>query len=107
DSFKGGDHDYNDLVFSLRRNTANPAVGALNVDLAGPSTSVKTTFKLLPTNLSRWRPIGGEVGLFPVLDALGTIRAPIPTDVNRTLKPGDAGYAQAALSLVERQVLFT
>lgn len=107
DSFKGGDRDYNDMVFTVRKNAATPTTGALTVDVANPTTSVKTNFAMLPTLNSRYRPIGGEIGIFQVLDALGTIAAPIANDPNRTLKPGDAGYAQAALSQLSKQVLFT
>ncbi|MFT3881000.1 MAG: peptidylprolyl isomerase [Gemmatales bacterium] len=91
DQYKGGDRDYNDMVFSVRKSTATPATGALAVDVANPSTSVKTSFAMLPTLNSRYRPIGGELGLFQVLDAEGTISAPIANNPTRTLKPGDAG----------------
>lgn len=104
---RGGDRDFNDMVFSVRRNTTNPAVGALAVDLAGAGAPVKTNFAMLPTLNSRYRPIGGEIGIFEVLDDQGTIAAPIASNPNRTLKPGDAGYAQAALSQLSRQALFT
>jgi hypothetical protein len=107
DTYKGGDRDYNDMVFSIRKDTAAPATGALAVDLASPTTSVNTNFALLPTLNSRYRPIGGEIGIFEVLDAQGTIAAPIANNPTRTLKPGDAGYAQAALSQLSKQVRFT
>ncbi|HQR07267.1 MAG TPA: peptidylprolyl isomerase [Gemmatales bacterium] len=107
DTYKGGDRDYNDMVFTIRKNTSTPTTGALAADIANPTTSVKTKFAMLPTLNSRYRPIGGEIGIFEVLDAQGTIAAPISSDPNRTLKPGDAGYAQAALSQLSKQVLFT
>lgn len=107
DSLKGGDRDYNDLVFSIRKNTTNPAVGALAVDLAGPAKTVNANFAMLPTLNSRFRPMGGEIGIFEVLDAQGTIAAPTSDNPTRTLKPGDSGYAQAALSQLSKQVLFT
>lgn len=107
DSLKGGDRDFNDMVFSIRKDATTPAVGALAVDLASQSTTVKTKFAMLPTLNSRYRPIGGEIGIFEVLDAQGTIPAPIAGNPTRTLKPGDVGYAQAALSLMSKQVLFT
>lgn len=107
DKFGGGDRDFDDMVFSIRKNTTNPAVGALAVDLASAGTNVKTSFAMLPTLNSRYRAITGEIGIFQVLDALGTIAAPTAADPNRTLKPGDAGYAQAALSQLSKQVLFT
>lgn len=107
DALKGGDRDFNDMVFSIRKSSTTPAVGALAVDLASQSTPVKTNFAMLPTLNSRYRPIGSEIGVFEVLDALGTIAAPLSNDPTRTLKPGDAGYAQAALSQISRQVLFT
>lgn len=107
DTFKGGDRDFNDMVFSIRNGTTAPATGALSVDIASPTTTVKTNFAMLPTLNSRYRPIGGEIGIFEVLDAQGTIAAPIAGNPNRTLKPGDAGYAQAALSQLSMQVLFT
>ena len=77
DSLKGGDRDFNDMVFSIRKSTTTPAVGALAVDLASQTTTVKTNFAMLPTLNSRYRPIGGEIGIFEVLDADGTIAAPI------------------------------
>ncbi|MFO0812147.1 MAG: peptidylprolyl isomerase [Gemmatales bacterium] len=107
DSWKGGDRDFNDMVFSIRKTTTVPAVGALQVDLASPSNQVKGNFAMLPTLNSRYRPMGGEIGIFQVLNAQGTIAAPTTADPNRTLNPGDAGYAQAALSQVGKQVLFT
>lgn len=107
DTWKGGDRDYNDLVFSIRKNPAIKPVGALAVDLAGNGLPVTTKFAMLPTLNSRYRPMGGEIGIFQVLDAEGTIPAPIAGNPDRTLKPGDVGYAQAALSLLSRQALFT
>lgn len=104
---RGGDRDFNDMVFSVRKTITNPAVGALAVDLAGAGQTVKAQFAMLPTLNSRYRPMGGEIGIFEVLDDLGTIAAPIASNPNRTLKPGDAGYAQAALSQLSRQVLYT
>jgi hypothetical protein len=107
DHWKGGDRDYNDMVFSIRKATNTPAVGALKVDLAGPETQVKGQFAMLPTLNSRYRPIGGEIGIFQVLNAQGTIAAPTTANPDRVLNPGDAGYAQAALSQISKQVLFT
>lgn len=107
DTWKGGDRDFNDMVFSVRENPQVSAVGALPVDLAGNGQPVTTRFAMLPTLNSRYRPMGGEIGIFQVLDAEGTIPAPIAGNPDRTLKPGDIGYAQAALSLLSRQVLFT
>ena len=107
DTLKGGDRDYNDMVFSVRNSTTAPATGALVADIASPTTTVKANFAMLPTLNSRYRPIGGEIGIFEVLDAEGTISAPIAGNPTRTLKPGDAGYAQAALSELSLQVLFT
>ncbi|HMO35400.1 MAG TPA: peptidylprolyl isomerase [Gemmatales bacterium] len=104
---RGGDRDFNDMVFSVRSIATNPAVGALKVDLAGAGQPVKANFAMLPTLNSRYRPMGGEIGIFEVLDAQGTIAAPLPNNPNRTLKPGDVGYAQAALSQASRQTLFT
>jgi hypothetical protein len=101
-----GDRDYNDMVFSIRQGTTNPAVGALAADIANSGTTVTTSFGLLPTLASRFRPIAGEIGIFPVLNALGAVRAPTTADPNRTLNPGDDGYAQAALSQQGVQVLF-
>lgn len=106
DVFGGGDRDFDDMVFSIRRNATTPAVGGLAVDLAD-SGNVKTSFAMLPTLNSRYRPINGEIGIFEVLDALGTIAAPTTSDPTRTLKPGDSGYAQAVLAQQSRQVLFT
>lgn len=106
DTFKGGDRDFDDMVFSVRQSSTTPAVGALAVDAAAAGQTVKTSFALLPGTGLKAK-IGGEVGIFPVLDALGTINAPTASDPNRQLKPGDAGYAQAALSQTGKQVLFT
>lgn len=107
DAWKGGDRDFDDMVFSVRQNSAAPAVGAFAVDAAATGQTVQASFALLPGPTTRYRSIGGEIGIFPVLDALGTISAPTPTDPNRTLKPGDSGYAQVALSLTGKQALYT
>jgi cyclophilin family peptidyl-prolyl cis-trans isomerase len=102
-----GDRDYNDLVFSIRNGTTNPAFGALAADIANPATTVNASFGLLPTLSSRFRPMAGEIGIFPILNASGAVRAPTANNPNATLNPSDAGYAQAALSQQGVQVLFT
>jgi cyclophilin family peptidyl-prolyl cis-trans isomerase len=108
DALNGGDHDYNDMVFSIRPNTQQGAnVGAIAVDIAGPATTVKTTFAMLPTIVNRFRPMAGEIGIFPVLDLLGTVANPTASNPGQVIRPGEANYMQVALSQPGTQVLFT
>lgn len=85
DVTNGGDRDFNDVVFTVSR----PGI-------AVPGTIGQTT----PTRfswLSRSAAYQNEMGLFFVDDAEGRIG---------NLRPGDPGYAQAALAAERRQVVF-
>lgn len=101
----GGDRDYNDFVFAVKAKSSS-IPGIIAVDAAAPVQTVATTFNLLVTNKNRFAALTGEVGFFPVLDDQGSVAAPTATDKTRKLRPGDAGYLEAALNQSGTQVLF-
>ncbi|MCY2968015.1 MAG: peptidylprolyl isomerase [Planctomycetota bacterium] len=97
----GGDRDYNDIVIGVTPG-ATASVGsaeALRLPSAATQT-VSTSFKLLagdnPTSGGKSK-ADGEIGLFFVTDAGGTVNL---------LAPSAAGYIQAVLGSNTRQVLF-
>lgn len=89
DLFGLGDADFNDVVFNVRR----VGDGEVNSNFQGralatpgrPGQLVRSTFSILRRNAN----LTGEVGVFQVDSADGRIG---------TLKPGDPGYAAAALA---------
>src|SRR5262249_38984493 len=87
DTFGGGDRDFNDAVISVTRSFAIPTPGQT-------SQVVQANF----LRVQRLAAYHNEVGLFLVDKADGSIG---------TLKPGDPGYAQAALASASRQVIFS
>ncbi len=84
----GGDRDYNDMVVLVRRSGSASGVGAIRPPAATGQT-VATTFTLRPGSQSATNTLLGEFGFYSVDDNSGTING---------LRPGDAGYAAAALN---------
>jgi hypothetical protein len=109
DQTGGGDRDFNDVVFFAGPSAAVAQLPseALRVP-GGLDRTVTATARLLPAtkSVTPTRPnpaptsaaISGELGLFRVDDTEGRIG---------TLRPGDAGYAAAAMSSTTRQVVFS
>jgi len=96
DGTAGGDKDYNDMVVSIRKTG-----DTLSPTLTVPTTSDRTltgTGKLqtpVKSSTGTGTPTSGEIGVIVTDDVTGLIG---------TLKPGDAGYAAAALA--RAQILF-
>jgi hypothetical protein len=89
-----GDADYNDLVVDVKLTNDPVAVGAnLQTEMQGelldisgqPATKAKFEF-------SSFAAFNNTVDFYKVLDASGTIKSG-----DKFLKPGDAGYAKAAV----------
>jgi Cadherin-like domain/Domain of unknown function (DUF4114)/RTX calcium-binding nonapeptide repeat (4 copies) len=93
DNIGGGDKDFDDLVIQIQNNTGSIPLGVGQqgtheiFDLVAVTTPVKATFEIK-------RDAGYEdhIGFYKIEDIQGTIK------VGTTLlKPGDAGYRQAAV----------
>lgn len=98
----GGDRDYNDAVITITPGgTASSNIGDTLRIPGGPNHQVSATFTLQPTQkASGGLPAAfatGQIGIFVVSDPSGSING---------ILPGSAGYLQAALGSVSRQVLF-
>ncbi|MFO0824654.1 MAG: peptidylprolyl isomerase [Gemmataceae bacterium] len=96
DGTNGGDRDFNDMVVNVRR-LGDTLSGTLTVP-GGVGRGVTVTSTLqTPARASTGTgtPTKGEIGVIVTDDATGLIG---------TLKPGDAGYAAAALG--RAQILF-
>jgi Domain of unknown function (DUF4114)/RTX calcium-binding nonapeptide repeat (4 copies) len=89
----GGDRDFNDLVFQIQSATGAAPIGITQqgsreiFDLTSLTATARATF-----SVQRDAGFNNHVGFYKIEDAQGSIR------VGTTLlKPGDAGYLQAAI----------
>jgi hypothetical protein len=89
----GGDRDFNDLVFQIQSATGAAPIGITQqgsreiFDLTAVATTAKATF-----TIQRDAGFNNHIGFYKIEDAQGSIKVG-----NTTLKPGDAGYLQAAV----------
>jgi Domain of unknown function (DUF4114)/RTX calcium-binding nonapeptide repeat (4 copies) len=89
----GGDRDFNDLVFQIQSATDVAPIGITQqgsreiFDLTAVATTAKATF-----TVQRDAGFNNHIGFYKIEDAQGSIKVG-----NTTLKPGDAGYLQAAI----------
>jgi Domain of unknown function (DUF4114)/RTX calcium-binding nonapeptide repeat (4 copies) len=89
----GGDKDFNDLVFQIQSATGTAPIGITQqssreiFDLTAVATTAKATF-----TVQRDAGFNNHIGFYKIEDAQGSIKVG-----NTTLKPGDAGYLQAAI----------
>ena len=89
----GGDRDFNDLVFQIQSATAAAPIGITQqgsreiFDLTSVTTTANATFAV-----QRDAGFNNHIGFYKIEDAQGSIRVGAAL-----LKPGDAGYRQAAI----------
>ncbi len=89
----GGDRDFNDLVFQIQSATDAAPIGISQqgkreiFDLTAVATTAKATF-----TVQRDAGFNNHISFYKIDDAEGSIKVG-----NTTLKPGDAGYLQAAV----------
>jgi hypothetical protein len=89
----GGDRDFNDLVFQIQTATGTAPIGITQqgsreiFDLTAVATTAKATF-----TVQRDAGFDNHISFYKIEDAQGSIKVG-----NATLKPGDAGYLQAAV----------
>jgi Domain of unknown function (DUF4114) len=89
----GGDQDFNDLVFQIQPATGAAPIGIAQqgrreiFDLTSVATTANATF-----SIQRDAGFNNHVGFYRIEDAQGSIRVG-----TTTLRPGDAGYLQAAV----------
>jgi hypothetical protein len=89
----GGDGDFNDLVFQIQSATGAAPIGIAQqgireiFDLTGVAATTRATFAV-----QRDAGFNNHVGFYRIEDAQGSIR--VGTSL---LRPGDAGYLQAAI----------
>ncbi|MGL5806006.1 MAG: DUF4114 domain-containing protein, partial [Xenococcaceae cyanobacterium] len=93
---QGGDKDFNDLIMNVQKTDEQPAIGASKqsipqreiLDLKGQS-NLQAKF-----DFSSSAGFNNSVGFYKVMDAEGTV---MDSMSGQMLRPGDAGYAKAAV----------
>jgi Domain of unknown function (DUF4114)/RTX calcium-binding nonapeptide repeat (4 copies) len=89
----GGDRDFDDLVFQIQSATGAAPIGIAQqgsreiFDLTNVATTAKATF-----TVQRDAGFNNHIGFYKIEDAQGSIKVGAAM-----LKPGDAGYLQAAI----------